>query len=296
MLKLSEVSHNHHPSGVKLLANFIRRRIWVIVITITISSCASNYQPTPQVQPEIPQKIIPNIVLPTKTIIPTSTKVPSVSMGTVLVKNLNIRSGPGVVYGIVGSMKQGEKFQILGDVKNLDANQKWLVISMANNSFGFVIGEPNYISEKLEIVDYLTYTSWLDKIRLAKLIYDNSPTKISTSKPVPSPTMIRFSPPSATAYHPNSILDCRDTINHINKIVTCRISKAYCSYFPSTSGSPTFCNDGPYPNYSFTLVVWGSDWSGFNNNCILVHGLVTLFHGKPQVEAVNISQVSFCQN
>jgi hypothetical protein len=29
MLKLSEFSHNHHPSGVKLLANFIRRGIWV---------------------------------------------------------------------------------------------------------------------------------------------------------------------------------------------------------------------------------------------------------------------------
>ena len=30
MLKLSELSHNHHPSGVKMLVNFIRRGIWVI--------------------------------------------------------------------------------------------------------------------------------------------------------------------------------------------------------------------------------------------------------------------------
>ena len=30
MLKLSEFSHNHHPSGVKLLENFIRRGIWVL--------------------------------------------------------------------------------------------------------------------------------------------------------------------------------------------------------------------------------------------------------------------------
>jgi hypothetical protein len=29
MLKLSEFSHNHYPSGVKMLENFIRRGIWV---------------------------------------------------------------------------------------------------------------------------------------------------------------------------------------------------------------------------------------------------------------------------
>jgi hypothetical protein len=29
MLKLSEFSHNHYPSGVKMLGNFIRRGIWV---------------------------------------------------------------------------------------------------------------------------------------------------------------------------------------------------------------------------------------------------------------------------
>jgi hypothetical protein len=30
MLKLSEFSHNHHPSRVKMLAVFIGRGIWVI--------------------------------------------------------------------------------------------------------------------------------------------------------------------------------------------------------------------------------------------------------------------------
>lgn len=31
MLKLSEFRHNHHPSGVKMLANFTRRGIPVIL-------------------------------------------------------------------------------------------------------------------------------------------------------------------------------------------------------------------------------------------------------------------------
>lgn len=45
MLNLNEFSHNHHPSGVNLLAKYIRRGIWVILSTLpkelseTISSC-----------------------------------------------------------------------------------------------------------------------------------------------------------------------------------------------------------------------------------------------------------------
>ena len=31
MLKLNEFSHNHHPSGVKMLAKFIRRGFSVVV-------------------------------------------------------------------------------------------------------------------------------------------------------------------------------------------------------------------------------------------------------------------------
>jgi|GEM_PF-1246997 len=32
MLNLSVFSHNHHPSGVNLLAKYIRRGIWVLQI------------------------------------------------------------------------------------------------------------------------------------------------------------------------------------------------------------------------------------------------------------------------
>jgi len=36
MLKLSEFSHNHYPSGVKMLGNFIRRGIWVQLICVNL--------------------------------------------------------------------------------------------------------------------------------------------------------------------------------------------------------------------------------------------------------------------
>jgi hypothetical protein len=28
--RISEIRHNHHPSGVKMLAKFIRRGIWIL--------------------------------------------------------------------------------------------------------------------------------------------------------------------------------------------------------------------------------------------------------------------------
>ena len=87
---------------------------------------------------------------------------------------------------------------------------------------------------------------------------------------------------------------CKDTWNRVGSFVTCKIPRAYCSYQPSTSGSPTFCNDAPYPSNSFTLVAWESNWSDLDGSCILVSGTVTLYNGKPQIEANSRSQVSVC--
>lgn len=80
----------------------------------------------------------------------------------------------------------------------------------------------------------------------------------------------------------------------VGTAVTCRIGNAYCSYRPDVNGSPTFCNDAPFPNHSFTLLVWGQDWSDFDGQCLLVTGKITRFRGKPQIEATRRSQVEFC--
>ena len=76
--------------------------------------------------------------------------------------------------------------------------------------------------------------------------------------------------------------------------MTCRIQRAYCSYRPNVSGDPTFCNDAPYPNYNFTLLVWGSDWSDYNGQCLVIRGVVSVYGGKPQIEAGSRSQISLC--
>ncbi len=76
--------------------------------------------------------------------------------------------------------------------------------------------------------------------------------------------------------------------------VTCRIGRAYCSYRPDINGEPTFCNDAPFPTHSFTLLVWGQNWSDYDGGCLLVTGEVTRFEGKPQIVATSRSQVGTC--
>lgn len=91
------------------------------------------------------------------------------------------------------------------------------------------------------------------------------------------------------------IMLCADTGNLIGEYVFCKIPVTYCSYQPSETESPTFCNDEPYPNNAFTLVVWGEDWSDYDGKCILVNGIVTIYDGKPQITATGRGQVLECK-
>jgi len=89
-------------------------------------------------------------------------------------------------------------------------------------------------------------------------------------------------------------LFCKFTQTKVGGTVKCKIPKTYCYYKPDINGSPTFCNDANYDAYNFTLVTWGADWSDLDGHCIIVSGLVTLYRGRPQIEATNRSQVSYC--
>jgi hypothetical protein len=91
----------------------------------------------------------------------------------------------------------------------------------------------------------------------------------------------------------NALL-CTDTYNMIGSTVECKIPRAFCNYYPTTSGEPTFCHDAPYPNNNFSLVIWGEDWSFYDGKCIIVRGVVSNYEGKPQIENIGGSQISSC--
>jgi len=108
-----------------------------------------------------------SIKTPIDTQIPTSTPIPEVIVGIVVVDTLNIREGPGTSYPIVSSLNKDEKFYILGEVTN-STNNKWLLVSPSTNSFGWVIGDQSYVTIQKEIVDLNTYLIWQKNLDAAK--------------------------------------------------------------------------------------------------------------------------------
>lgn len=53
-------------------------------------------------------------------------------------------------------------------------------------------------------------------------------------------------------------------------------------------------NDDPYPNHNFVAVIRERDIRNLDGECISALGYVSLYKGKPQIEAESRYQVSHC--
>lgn len=95
-----------------------------------------------------------------------------------------------------------------------------------------------------------------------------------------------------------------DTINHVGerKTVYGTIASTYYSY--ESCGSSTFLNfDRPYPEQTFTIVIWGPDRSKFQESpeimfegkTVYVTGEISSYKGKPQIIVTDPSQIEISQ-
>lgn len=87
---------------------------------------------------------------------------------------------------------------------------------------------------------------------------------------------------------------CFDAVRHVGGFVSCKLERAYCDYLPDLEGSPTLCNDRPYPDHNFALIVFGKDWSEYDGQCIIVSGYLEIDRGVLKIQALERSQVSAC--
>lgn len=97
----------------------------------------------------------------------TAAPVHDIEAGVVVVSSLNVRQGPGTSFPAVGSLSQGEKFYVLGETTN-STNNKWLLVRLPDNTFGWVIGEQSYVTVQQESVDADTYSTWQKNVDAAK--------------------------------------------------------------------------------------------------------------------------------
>jgi uncharacterized protein YgiM (DUF1202 family) len=140
---------------------FPRRLDIALIMLLLLVSCA------PAATSEATQPSLAPTNIPANLPDATTTPVPEIVVGVVVVDTLNIREGPGTNYPIVSSLAKGQKFYILGDVTN-NSNNKWLLIDPSAGVFGWVIGDQSYVTIQHEIVDLATYLIWQKNVEDSK--------------------------------------------------------------------------------------------------------------------------------
>ena len=88
---------------------------------------------------------------------------------------------------------------------------------------------------------------------------------------------------------------------YINEILTVCGPIVDSRYASASKGQPTFLNfDYPYPNHTFTIVIWGQNRTNFSSppekmymsKNVCIDGYIDSYKGKPQIEATSEIMIS----
>ena len=88
----------------------------------------------------------------------------------------------------------------------------------------------------------------------------------------------------------------KETSQYIGKVATVCGYVVDSRYAASSTGQPTFLNfDYPYPNHTFTIVIWGQNRTNFStppekkymSKNVCIDGYIDSYKGKPQIEATS---------
>jgi hypothetical protein len=124
-------------------------------------------------------------------------------------------------------------------------------------------------------------------------------TQLPSNSPTPSftitSTLVQPSATSAPPPEPIEFILSIEAGDYVGETATIKIEKAYCSYRPDVKGAPTFCNDQPFPDHTFTLLAWGKDWTDLDGECLYIEGEVEEYKGKYEIIADSRDQVSICE-
>ena len=195
-----------------------------------------------------------------------------------------IRRGPGTQYETIGGLLSGTCLTILG--RNADAS--WVSMVSEDHQTGWVAASvlPNAgdISRVSIRDDSAMANSGRPTLTSAEIAFGAQAylTEVAATN-IPQSSLTRY------------VVPCFETANRIGDYVSCRVERAYCDYLPALEGSPTFCNDRPYPDHNFALIVFGADWSDYEGQCIIVSGFLEIDRGLLQIQADSRSQVSYCK-
>lgn len=136
-------------------------KYFLLAVVLLLASCAPKSAGA-ESQPTSPTSVKTSLDAQA----PTAAPLHEVEVGVVVVKTLNVREGPGINFPAVGVLNADEKFYILGETVN-STNNKWLLVSLPDNSFGWVTGDRSYVTVQKEMVDASTYSTWQKNVQAA---------------------------------------------------------------------------------------------------------------------------------
>ena len=217
------------------------------------------------------------------TTIPTQTEEP-ITLSACVTVTTNIRREPGTKYETIGGLLPGTCLTIIGRnseaswayIVSEDHQTGWVDVSLLNDSWGI---DKVSIREGSAMANPGRATLTSEEIAYGAHLYF---TEVAATN-IPQAPLTQYMTP------------CFDTASRLGDHISCKIDRAVCDYLPAVEGSPTICNDLPYPNHSFALVVFGKDWSEYDRECIIVSGYLKIDKGVLQIQADQRSQVSPCK-
>jgi len=251
----------------------------LVVILALIGALLSSCAPSPTLLPSTStHQVFPTTPPDTLTPLP-----PTPMTGCVVGTTLRVRAEPNTQSETLGGLTAGQCVSVYGT----NPERTWA--SVSNSELA------GWVSlEYLEVVDQVDVLPVAGEPVPENQIYSLQ-TELAGAPPTVAPTIPRPRSTSVPVPALPSALKCVDTDSQIGDFVSCTIPRAYCAYHPEIEGYPTFCSDPPYPGHKFTLLVWGSDWSDLDGQCIVVSGLVENYQGKPEIVASSRSQVYSCR-
>lgn len=107
---------------------------------------------------------------------------------------LNIRSGPGLNYAIVGYLRQNQEVPVFGQAENC----RWLLISMPDAKQGWISGKPAYVSFKGDCSAIGASASPQTGSVAAPVTANSQPTSVPTIAPSPTKAISPTPPPPPT--------------------------------------------------------------------------------------------------
>ena len=141
------------------------------------------------------------------------------------------------------------------------------------------------------LIFFMLFTACATVTDVSNVAVDQIQDVLPTST-IPAPPPTQTSAP--VVEQPPSVVPSAEAINYLGQRVIVRIEHANCNFRADVNGAPTFCNDKPFPEHDFTLLVWGEDWGFLDGACIQVEGVIEAFEGRAEIIAEDLDQVDDC--